>query len=114
VLYGINSKNNRLCYGTISYNKKENEFYLNIKHSKYCDEINQLIPVNITDINTKIIKKDNFLKDMNLYYIANTNIILLEFSNECLLYYKKNKYKFDINPSTWKNILTKIRSQNNN
>ena len=51
---------------------------------------------------------------MNLYYIANTNIILLEFSNECLLYYKKNKYKFDINPSTWKNILTKIRSQNNN
>ena len=34
---------------------------------------------------------------MNVYYIT-----------------KKHKCKFDINPSTWKNILTKIRSQNNN
>ena len=106
-------KNDRLCYGIISFDKEQNEFYLSVKHSKYCDEINQIIPDNIADINAEIIKKDKFLKYMNEFYLNSPNISLLEFSKECLSYYKKTNCLFNITPSTWKNILTKIRSQNN-
>ena len=51
---------------------------------------------------------------MNEFYLNNPNISLLEFGKECLSYYKKTNYLFNIILSTWKNILTKIRSQNNN
>ena len=50
---------------------------------------------------------------MNEFYLNSPNISLLEFSKECLSYYKKTNCLFNITPSTWKNILTKIRSQNN-
>ena len=50
---------------------------------------------------------------MNEYYLNNPNISLLEFSKKCLSYYKTTNCLFNITSSTWKNILTKIRSENN-
>lgn len=66
-------RHNKLCYGTITFNKVTKEIILKTKHSKYCDELKQTIPDNIEDIDSEIDKKDKIYNYMAKIY--NNNLI---------------------------------------
>ena len=107
-------RNNKLCYGTITYNKTTKEVCLSNNHSEYCNELNKEDPINLADVNNEILKKERLLNIMNEYFNKNPTINLVNFSKECLKKYNELQCKFNITDTTWKNMLNKIKYYNNN
>ena len=105
-------KNPKLCYGTLSLNKKTNEIYFSKSHSNYCDNLNKNPPTNIEDIDTEIFKKEELITKLTKFYKNNNFIGLVEFSKEAINEYNNLNCHFNVTTNIWKNVFNKIKNLN--